>query len=67
MGADAREVEPGILHVTRDGAKGEVTPATLVARLAAAGVEVDEIVPEAPTLEEMFMSLVAGDGSEVAA
>jgi ABC-2 type transport system ATP-binding protein len=54
MGADAREVEPGVLHVTSDA----VTPAALVARLAADGVEVDEIVPEAPTLEEMFMSLV---------
>ncbi len=63
MGAEAREVEPGVLHVTRD----EITPAALVARLAAAGVEVDEIVAEAPTLEEMFMSLVAGDRPEEAA
>ena len=30
-------------------------------------VEVDEIVAEAPTLEEMFMSLVAGDRPEEAA
>jgi ABC-2 type transport system ATP-binding protein len=66
LGADAREVEPGILHVSRNGAHGEVTPAALVAKLAAAGVEIDEIVAEAPTLEEMFMSLVAGDGEEAA-
>ncbi|MBZ0237333.1 MAG: hypothetical protein K8M05_33755, partial [Deltaproteobacteria bacterium] len=57
MGADAREVEAGVLHVTG----GDVTPAALVARLAGGGVEVDEIVAEAPTLEEMFMSLVSGD------
>ena len=58
LGAGVREVEPGLLHVTRDGAQGEVTPAALVASLAAAGVEVDEIVAEAPTLEEVFVSLV---------
>ncbi len=58
LGVEAREVEPGLLHVGRDGAHGEVTPAALVARLAAAGVEVDEIADEAPTLEEVFVSLV---------
>jgi ABC-2 type transport system ATP-binding protein len=58
LGAEAREVEPGVLHVARDGAAGEITPALLVARLAAAGVEVDEVVGEAPTLEEVFVSLV---------
>jgi ABC-type multidrug transport system ATPase subunit len=61
LGVEVREADPGVLHVARDGASGEVTPAALVARLAAAGVEVDEVVAEAPTLEEMFMSLVAGD------
>ncbi len=60
LGAEAREVEAGVLHVARDGTGGEITPATLVARLVAAGVEVDEIAEEAPTLEEVFMSLVAG-------
>ncbi|HUQ01101.1 MAG TPA: ATP-binding cassette domain-containing protein [Kofleriaceae bacterium] len=58
LGVDVREVEPGVLHVARDGAHGEVTPAALVAKLAAAGVEVDEVVAEAPTLEEMFVSMV---------
>jgi hypothetical protein len=61
LGAEAREVEAGVLHVARGGVGGEITPATLVARLVAAGVEVDEIVEEAPTLEEVFMSLVAGE------
>ena len=59
MGADAREVEPGTLHITGDS----VTPAALVARLAADGVEVDEIASEAPTLEEVFVSLVEGEGA----
>jgi ABC-2 type transport system ATP-binding protein len=56
LGAETHEVEPGLLHVL-DGA-GAITPAALVARLAAAGVEVDEIAAEAPTLEEVFVSLV---------
>ncbi|HVK77711.1 MAG TPA: ABC transporter ATP-binding protein [Kofleriaceae bacterium] len=55
-----REVEPGLFHVT--GAL--VAPAELVDRLVAAGVKVDEIVAEAPTLEEVFVSLVgAGEAS----
>ena len=57
LGADIHEVEPGLLHV-RDGTNGAITPAALVARLAAAGIEVDEIAAEAPTLEEVFVSLV---------
>jgi hypothetical protein len=59
LGAEAHEVEPGLLHVL-DGAgvTAPITPAALVARLAAAGVEVDEIAAEAPTLEEVFVSLV---------
>jgi ABC-2 type transport system ATP-binding protein len=51
-GASAREAEPGLIHVV--GAEA----APLVARLVAAGVEVDEIAPEAPTLEEVFVELV---------
>lgn len=56
LGAETHEVEPGLLHVLEG--TGAITPAALVARLAAAGVEVDEIAAEAPTLEEVFVSLV---------
>jgi ABC-2 type transport system ATP-binding protein len=57
LGADIAEPEPGLLHV-RDGTNGHVTPAALVTRLVAAGVEIDEVAAEAPTLEEVFVSLV---------
>jgi ABC-2 type transport system ATP-binding protein len=59
LGAEIHEVEPGLLHVS-DGTNGAITPAALVARLAAAGIEIDEIAAEAPTLEEVFVSLVTG-------
>ena len=46
----------GLLHVR--GGEPPLTPAALVDRLVAAGVAVDEIAAEAPTLEEVFVSLV---------
>ncbi|HVV84617.1 MAG TPA: hypothetical protein VHE35_16225, partial [Kofleriaceae bacterium] len=46
----------GLLHVR--GGDPPLTPATLVPRLVAAGVAVDEIAAEAPTLEEVFVSLI---------
>ncbi|MEZ4398386.1 MAG: ABC transporter ATP-binding protein [Kofleriaceae bacterium] len=52
-GGTGHEVEPGLIHVT-----GEVAPAPLVERLVAAGVAVDEIAVEAPTLEDVFVGLV---------
>ncbi|MBK9036533.1 MAG: ABC transporter ATP-binding protein [Myxococcales bacterium] len=54
LGGTAVEVatEPGLAHV------GGVEPAALVARLVAAGIEVDEVAAESPTLEEVFVSVV---------
>ena len=52
LGATAHEVEPGLAHVTG------VAAAPLVAALAAAAIEVDEVAPETPTLEEVFVSMV---------
>jgi len=46
----------GLLHVR--GGEPALTPATLVPRLVAAGVAIDEIAAEAPALEEVFVSLV---------
>ena len=46
----------GLLHVR--GGEPPLTPATLVPRLVAAGVTVDEIAAEAPTLEEVFVSFI---------
>ena len=46
----------GLLHVR--GGEPALTPAALVSRLVAAGVAVDEIAAEAPTLEEVFVDLV---------
>ena len=58
LGAAATELEPGLLHVT-SADPAALQPALLVARLVAAGVEVDEIAAESPTLEEVFVALVA--------
>ena len=57
-GTRTTEVEPGLLHVTADD-PAALAPAPLVARLVAAGVEIDEIAAESPTLEEVFVALVA--------
>ena len=46
----------GLLHIR--GGEPALTPASLVPRLVAAGVAIDEIGAEAPTLEEVFVSLV---------
>jgi ABC-2 type transport system ATP-binding protein len=55
----------GLLHVR--GGDPPLTPAALVDRLVTAGIAVDEIAAEAPTLEEVFVSLVDqadGDGAD---
>ncbi len=52
LGGAGTEVEPGLAHVTG------VEAAPLVARLVAAGIEVDEVAAESPTLEEVFVALV---------
>jgi hypothetical protein len=57
-----REVEPGLFHVAGPTA----APAELVERLVGAGVKVDEIAAESPTLEEVFVSLVGASGAEAA-
>ncbi len=53
------EIEPGRFHL----AAATLAPAELVERLVTAGVKVDEIVAEAPTLEEVFVSLVGGQAA----
>ena len=58
QGGAGREVEPGLAHVTG------VAAAALIPALVAAGVEVDEIAPESPTLEDVFVSMV--DAAEAA-
>jgi len=58
LGGAGREVEPGLAHVTG------VVAAALVPALVAAGVAVDEVAPEAPTLEDVFVSMV--DAAEAA-
>jgi len=58
LGGTAREAEPGLLHVATTGRRGPIVPADLVEHLVAAGVRVEEIAAEAPTLEEVFVSLV---------
>jgi ABC-2 type transport system ATP-binding protein len=51
------EGEPDMLHVTAAD-DSALAPAPLVERLVAAGIAIDEIAAEAPTLEEVFVALV---------